>query len=467
MRRPVHLTLALPLLTLLLPACMPGPILPLPHDPPAPAPRHTRPPPPDGAVSTSAEDPAITRAHRVDRLIEASIRATHAHHALLVRKAGQGDPLCYGLEGRTDDELQALVAHQRALFALDPSALRAWAEGRPGSADPTPHLDALLAAGIEPSLSTPVELSTSYLRRRATAPEGTPRAIANLFQIILELDRDGDILQQAFDAYIALGVPVYVGQLGMKGSDADFLAMGEALAPKTCASPFATDPAAWQIAARKLWNWGEKKLHVRDAAVVATELSREPAVQALLPALKALPARKLAVLGHSFTLELHWSTPGSFVQIAGAILAEQSPQVTLLQTAAGGLGAAKAEKKYLADLLATKPDSALLVLLTRSDDDYAALARIGKALREAKIDAYVFDDVMDGSSRENSAVARKAADIARKEGMHVIEVRKLLESAPDRDAFLCLDGIHMTEPYHRLMAREWLRLLAGARRPAL
>jgi len=26
-----------------------------------------------------------------------------------------------------------------------------------------------------------------------------------------------------------------------------------------------------------------------------------------------------------------------------------------------------------------------------------------------------------------------------------------------------IDGIHMTEPYHRLMAKEWLKYLAGAR----
>jgi hypothetical protein len=39
--------------------------------------------------------------------------------------------------------------------------------------------------------------------------------------------------------------------------------------------------------------------------------------------------------------------------------------------------------------------------------------------------------------------------------------------APERDRFLCLDGIHMTEPYHRLMAKEWLKMLVGARQPAL
>jgi hypothetical protein len=56
---------------------------------------------------------------------------------------------------------------------------------------------------------------------------------------------------------------------------------------------------------------------------------------------------------------------------------------------------------------------------------------------------------------------------AREAGMRVVEVEDLLLAAPERDQFVCLDGIHMTEPYHRLMAKEWLKLLVGARGPAL
>lgn len=51
--------------------------------------------------------------------------------------------------------------------------------------------------------------------------------------------------------------------------------------------------------------------------------------------------------------------------------------------------------------------------------------------------------------------------------MTVIEVSPLLAAAPDRAQFMCLDGIHMTEPYHRLMAKEWLKLLVGAREASL
>jgi len=60
-------------------------------------------------------------------------------------------------------------------------------------------------------------------------------------------------------------------------------------------------------------------------------------------------------------------------------------------------------------------------------------------------------------------MAGKDVPAARESGMTVVEVSKVLAAAPDRGRFLCLDGIHMTEPYHRLMAKQWLGWLVGAR----
>ena len=408
---------------------------------------------------------APTREARLARLVEASVVATHAQHILLARRGGKGDAACFDPGAHAEGELDVLVEQQRALFSLDPAVLAAWAEGQPGGAEAAKHIDAILASGLRIPERAPVEILAAHLRGKRQAKPLHLRAIANLWQIVLEVDRDGDILQQVFDAYIALGLPVYVGQLGLPGTDADLLELGQALAPKACAAPYDTAPAAWQISGRKLWSWAERKLHIRDASVVARELLAEPAVQAIVPRLRALPPQKIAVVGHSFTLELHWSSPATFVQIAGAILARESPKVELRQWSAGGLGASKAEKKYLAELIAWKPDHAWLVLLTRSDEDYAALERIGKALAAAKIQGHVFDDVMDGVTRDKPEVARKAAQVARRAGLRVVEVRALLDAAPDKGGFLSLDGIHMKEPYHRLMAREWLEVLAGARGP--
>jgi hypothetical protein len=60
-------------------------------------------------------------------------------------------------------------------------------------------------------------------------------------------------------------------------------------------------------------------------------------------------------------------------------------------------------------------------------------------------------------------LVERAAAAATAGGIEVIEVGSILAASPDRNRFVCLDGIHMTEPYHRLMAKEWLKFLAGAR----
>ena len=155
------------------------------------------------------------------------------------------------------------------------------------------------------------------------------RSVANLYQTVLEVERDGDRLQDLYAFYIALGLPVYVGQFGLPGSDEDFLAMGRLLEGKACASPVGLSAAEWQIAGRKIWNWGEKNLHIRDAQVVADELLAEPDVRPLEPKMKALPAQRIAVIGHSFTMDLHWSSPSAFVPIVTAMFARENPGVAV------------------------------------------------------------------------------------------------------------------------------------------
>ena len=100
------------------------------------------------------------------------------------------------------------------------------------------------------------------------------RAIASLFQTNLEVERDGDRLQELFAFYAGLGLPVYLGQLGLPGTDADFLAMGAGARGEEL--PFAVRDAAaeWQIAGRKNWNWGEKNLGIRDDKVLAARAAR-------------------------------------------------------------------------------------------------------------------------------------------------------------------------------------------------
>ena len=399
---------------------------------------------------------------RLGQLVEANVLGTHAFQIALARTEGKGDPRCYPASAVTDAQAAALEAHQAALLKADVKEVRAWAEGKPSTFDPEADLEPLLRSGLPLADGLPVSVFTRWLAERTKAPRVEVRAVASLFQTNLEVERDGDRLQELFAFYAGLGLPVYLGQLGLPGTDEAFLDMGRQLEPLTCASPFGTAAPEWQIAGRKNWNWGEKNLGIRDDKVLARELLDEPEVKALVPRIRALPAQRIAVIGHSFTMQLHWATPGSFVPVVTAIFARENPGVEFRQFQGGGLTSTRALNRFYADVVAWKPQQVLLVVINRTDEDLESFRRLGRGLAEAGAKVLTFDDV--GDPKGTAAGLRdRELQVARETGMTVIEVSRLIASAPDRERFLCLDGIHMTEPYHRLMAKQWLSFLVGAR----
>ena len=108
----------------------------------------------------------------------------------------------------------------------------------------------------------------------------------------------------------------------------------------------------------------------------------------------------------------------------------------------------------------------LFVVANRTDADLEAFREMGRGFKAAGATVYTFDNVRLPAAARPGDPAKDAV-AAREAGMEIVEVEALLEASPERERFLCLDGIHMTEPYHRLMAVEWLKLLAGASGPSL
>ena len=395
---------------------------------------------------------------RFAQLVDANIVGVHAYQVSLARKGKNMDPACWPATDPKDADLEALVAHQTSLLST-PSAARAWALGAPSPFDPEKDLQPLLSSRLPMPENLPVNLFATYLHGKAPQfRREEVRSVTNLYQTVLEVERDGDRLQDLYAFYIALGLPVYVGQLGLPGMDEDFLATGRVLEGHACASPVGLSAAEWQIAGRKIWNWGEKNLHVRDAKVVADELLTEPDVKALEPRMKALPAQRIAVIGHSFTMDLHWASPSAFVPIVTAMFVTENPAVEFRQFQGGGLTSSRAMKNFYKDALAWKPDTVLLVLINRTDEDLEDLRTMGQGFKAAGARVVMFDDVHDPDSGDPQARQKEAA-IAREAGIEIAAVSPILAASPDRGRFSCLDHIHMTEPYHRLMAKEWLRVI--------
>jgi len=413
------------------------------------------------ALPVSANGTDVSSA-RLAQLVEANVIAVHAFQVLLAKGSGKGDKACFSPGRLSDAELNALSEHQLRLLKSDLNSLRAWVRGATSSFDPSQDLLPILNSGLVVPDKAPVNVFGRYLHQHSKANEVGIRAVANLYQTVLEVERDGDRLQDEYAFYIALGLPVYVGQFGLPGTDADLLAVGRQLEGQSCEAPVSTGAAEWQIAGRKIWNWGEKNLHIRDERVVAAELLKEPDIKRLESQLRSLPSQKIAVVGHSFTMGLHWSSPSSFVPIVIDVFRRENPKVQFKQFAAGGLTASRAQKRFYQDVLDWKPDKVMLVVMTRTDDDYEALKQMGNGFRASGIRTYMFDEVHDPAAVTPGTVER-ARKSAEESGIEVIEVGEILANAPERAKFICLDGIHMTEPYHRLMAKEWLKYLAGAR----
>jgi hypothetical protein len=397
---------------------------------------------------------------RLEQLVEANIVAVHAYQVLVARKQQNVDPACWPANDPKDADLEGLVAHQTSLLSTA-AAARAWSLGAPSAFDPAKDLQPLLAARLPRLANLPVNVFTAYLRERAPHHRSEEiRSIANLYQTVLEVERDGDQLQDLYAFYIALGLPVYVGQLGIPGSDQDFLAAGRLLEGRACASPVGLSAAEWQIAGRKIWNWGEKNLHVRDAQVLADELLAESDVRALVPRMKALPAQRIAVIGHSFTMDLHWASPSAFVPIVTAMFARENSSVQFRQFQAGGLTSSRAFKNFYQDALAWRPDTVLLVLANRNQEDLADLRAMGLGFKAAGARVIMFDDVLDADSADPHT-RNQEAEVAGQAGIEIAKVSPILATSPDQARFRCLDHIHMTEPYHRLMAKEWLDIILG------
>ncbi|MGD0092267.1 MAG: hypothetical protein ABSE73_20315 [Planctomycetota bacterium] len=388
------------------------------------------------------------------KLVDANLVATHAYQVLLAQKAaGKVEENCWSDGGLPARELEALVAHQKALLSTPLEELKTWASGADSTFDPAKDLNPLLECALRPAdPRLPVNVLAGWLR--------DSRALASLLQMMLDIERDGDLLQDMYRVYHALGLPVHFGQIGITAAgDEEFLEVGKELSPRMCASPFATDPATLQMLLHKMYNWGRRYTGERNKTVLAKELLAEADSAALVPLIRCMPAEKIAVIGHSFTMDVNWASPSAFVPIVAEIFKALNPRVEIRQWAQGGLTASRAcnALRFHDEVLAWKPHRVLLVVAVRTEEDDEALEKMGRAFARAGVKAATFDGL-------TPAPERFAYDTERASGsgaVSIIEVRRRLAEAPDRDKFLSLDGIHMTEPYHRLMAKEWLKYLLG------
>ena len=364
-----------------------------------------------------------------------------------------------------DAALEALVAHQTALLAESPAAVKAWAAGEPSTFDPAKDLTPLLSAGLpmpETCPSTSTRRISPRPRRAARGPTSARSPTST--RPCSRSSATAIACRSSSPSTSAWVCPSTSASSAFPAATSDFLAVGRQLEGKSCASPVGLTAAEWQIAGRKIWNWGEKNQHIRDAQVLAKELLGGARRGGPRPEDEG--AARAEGRGHRPLLH-----DGPSLVVAVGLRAhrhrdvrDREPQGGVPAVPGGGLTSSRAYKNFYEDALAWKPDTVLLVVINRTDEDLADLKTMGEGLRRRREPgSSMFDDVHDPDAVDPARLAEGGGRGARVAASRWSRWARCSRPRPDRPRFFCLDKIHMTEPYHRLMAKEWLKFLVGAR----
>ena len=393
---------------------------------------------------------------RKGKLVEALIRGIHLHQVLLPGRTGRGASECFSASALRPEQIGALQSAEAALLSLTSEGLREWVDRGAGLA--AKLVTDLLSAPVTISPRLPVSVITSHLVREApTQPTASVRALASLFQLTLEVERDAGEMQDLFCIYTTLSLPVCFQDLGLDYGPRELDSLAAELAQQTCAAPYDTSQHAWRLALEKVRFWGEKYSGRITADTYAQELlTRE--LKEVGRALRALPPMRVCVLGHSFSYPIHWSSHGVFPAIAEAVFKRVNPRVTFSYVNEGGLQAARARQAYLPEVLVAKPDLVLLVLRIETKADHQALGEMIASIRSAGGRAVLFDRLIP-KGRPLYTDPTEAVRIAQATGGEVIFAGGLIDGHPDREQFLSLDGVHMGPLYHKFMAGLLLRHL--------
>lgn len=406
---------------------------------------------------------------RKRQFVEACIAGIHAHQILLHRERHQGDDAAFAFTG-ADSVLQALATHFIELAATRPADAAAWVQdGRsdtPAGGECDSHVRGLLRARLALAEGLPVNVLARHLRRLAHGnPETNIRAVASLYQLVFQETLDAEAVQQLFPLYMALGLPVSLEELGIDYDRDEFIAMGKTLAPQCVACPFDVSADIWHLVSRKIKNWSERFRGKVTAATYAKELLALPEIRDCAGAIRAMQPQKFCVLGHSFTMSMHWASQGSFTDIAYEILHYHNPGIEWVRVNRGGLTPTLARRDYLETVMRHHPDTTIMVTISRNEENRSDLAYCIQQLRNRGSSVITFDCPM-----VYPEIAEKemiASAVAREAGASVVEVYPLFAKQPLFAEFAALDAVHTTPPYHKFMATELIRFIAGKRQAAL
>jgi len=366
---------------------------------------------------------------------------------------------------------------------LDPDCVRTWVKTGEGPCKEKIESFLEAAGGLnDPAREDdPAAVIVSVLRK---APESSPQVgplitgYAAAFQMCLEVERDGTVLQDFLPFLAALGCPLTFRDLGLDSAPRHRL---EELAAQASAStgkmPYSTGEFEYFITLVKLDSWGSKfKLQV-TADTLAARLMESVEFREILPGLKALQPVRLGFLGDSQMDPIHWSTQGHFPEIVAAVLRKVNPSVTVINAGRGGDDSGEALARLEQDLLSRKPELSFVMLGGNDARHWGGpepavtpaqyrenITAIVKGLRKAGsrvvLLSYPVEPEMSGADLEVFLKIREELAAVR-DSLNTgwIDVASLFDG-PAAEELFAVDRIHFNSLGHRKIAGKILAYLS-------
>ncbi|MBN2288261.1 MAG: hypothetical protein JXQ83_02940 [Candidatus Glassbacteria bacterium] len=345
--------------------------------------------------------------------------------------------------------------------------------------------DFLAAASGLPRADSRDDPAAVIMELFSEAPEtrGNTRGLldgyAAAFQMCLELERDGTVMQDFLPFLLALGCPLTLRDLGLESSGRPRLEeLAAAASPKTGKQAYSTAPFDYFITMIKIDSWAGKFNGQVTADTLASGLLKDPGLKPALSALARLPALRLGFLGDSNMDPIHWSTQAPFPDIVAAVLDKVNPKITVTNAGKGGDDSGEALARIGPDLLDQKPDI-VFVMLGGNDcrhwgrtepavapEQYRKnITRITDLIRagggRVVLLSYPRSPELDGADLEVfQAINRQLKAAADSLGTGYLDIFSLLDGQ-DQQEIYAVDRIHQNPKAHLLIARQILGCLAG------
>ena len=302
---------------------------------------------------------------------------------------------------------------------------------------------------------------------------------AAVFQLCLEMERDGTLLQDFLPMLVEIGCPGTLKDLGLdKVSKSRLQEISAKASEMTAQMPYPTEQEHYYITFVKLNNWASKFSGQVTADTLAARMLATEGSDRVIGHLRNKGPMRIGFFGDSHMDRIHWSTMAPFPDITGAVLKRINSEMISINAGKGGDDSGEGLARIDRSLIAHKPD-VTFVMFGGNDAQHwgdpepavtpeqfrinleEIVTRLRAAGSRVVIMSYPLGPTREGVDLEDfEAIRVQTRQVASEMNTGWLDVAEILDQEPPEKVF-AVDLIHFNPNTHMEIAGMVLARLAA------